>query len=187
MNINHIEYLNKNTLIKKVEKINDEYWNKTFLGRWKYIDVVIKELKIINPQKILELGAYKINLTNISDNMDLKLDYIDSDNIDNKKYILDAINLPWNIEGKYYDVFIGLQVFEHFKNNKQYDVFNEIMRISKYAILSFPYKWNKPEDLSHHNIDDEIIKKWTNNKTPEKIIYINTPKQRKRVIYIFKF
>jgi len=192
----NIKYLNRTAFKAKVQKINDDYWNRTWEGRWKYMHPVIKEIPSLKPVsivqlgnnfKILELGAYKINLTNISDNMDLEYDFIDPDNRNNKMYIQDAINLPWNIENKYYDVFIALQVFEHFENEKQSEVFKEVMRVSKNAILSFPYKWNKPDDLIHHMIDDYTIKRWTNGVTPEKVIYINVPKRRRRVIYVFKF
>jgi len=187
MNTQNIRYLNKEHYIQKVNRLNDIYWSETFNGRWNYLSVVINQLKLINPQTVLELGAYKINLTNISDNMDLELSYIDPDNISNKTYIQDATSLPWDIPDKYYDVFVALQVFEHFENQKQSEVFNEAMRISKNVILSLPYKWNKPDDLMHHMIDDKKIKKWTNSAIPEKIVYINVPKKRRRVIYTFKF
>lgn len=183
----NIKFLNKRELNKKVKQIDDIYWSETFNGRWVYISEIITELKKLKPKTILELGSYKVNLTNISDNMDLNLEYIDLDNINNKKFIQNATNTPWNIEDKYYDVFIGLQVFEHFEDNKQSEVFDEIVRTSKNAILSFPYLWNKPEDKMHHMIDFNKINEWTNGVIPEKIIYIKIPSGRKRVIYIFKF
>lgn len=181
-----IKYLSRTGLIKRVEGLNDVYWNNTWTGRWKYIYPVVNEIKELNPKTILELGAYKINLTSISDNMDLDLKYIDVRNLKNKLYVQDATKLPWNIEDKYYDMFVALQVFEHFENKKQSRVFNEIIRVSKNAILSFPYKWNKPSDLMHHNIDDEIIRKWTNNVIPKKILLVNHT-NRRRIIYVFKF
>lgn len=182
----NIKYINKSDYIKKVKKLDDVYWNSTFNGRWNYISPIILELKKLKPNTILELGSYKINLTNISDNMDINLDYIDIDNINNKIFIQDASILPWGIEDKYYDVFIGLQVFEHLGDN-QSDIFKEVMRISKNAIISLPYMWDKPDDEMHNMIDDNKIKEWTNNILPEKIIFIKTPDSRKRVIYFFKF
>jgi len=186
MNTRNIKYLCRTALINKVEKLNDNYWLKTWEGRWKYMYPVINELKVINPRTILEIGAYKINLTDISDNMDLEVEYLDIRNFSNKKYIQDATNLPWNIPDKYYDAVVALQVFEHFENNKQSEVFNEIKRVSKNAILSFPYMWNKPTDPMHHMINDNKIKEWTNNTKPEKTIIINHT-SRKRIIYVFKF
>lgn len=187
MNTPNIKYLNRTGLIKKVQRINDDYWNRTWEGRWKYMYPVVKELMIINPKKILEIGAYKINLTNISDNMDLEYNFIDIDNLSNKIYVQDAADVPWNIPDKYYDVVIALQVFEHFENKKQSKVFNEIIRISKNVILSFPYIWNLPSNISHHMIDDKKISEWTNSVVPQKKILITKPKVRKRIIYVFNF
>lgn len=177
-----INYLDNKTFIDKIERTNDDYCIKYYLhsNRWKYISIVIDELKKINPNKILEIGAFKLNLTSISDNMDLKIEYIDIDNIDNKKYIQNAEKLPWNIPDKYYDVIIALQVFEHL--NKKIEIFEEIKRTSKYAILSFPYKWNCPNDIIHHNIDDKIIGEWVKNTKPENIIY-----ESNFILYFFNF
>lgn len=176
-----IEFLSNTSLIKKVEKVNEIYWNKTYTKRWNYISKVIEELKNINIKTSLEIGAYKINLINISDNMDLNMKNIDIDNINNKIYIQDATKLPYDISNKYYDVVIALQVFEHLKD-KQSEVFNEIIRISNAAVLSFPYKWSDINDKTHYNLDDEIFKKWTNNIEPIKKILVQN-----RMIYIFKF
>lgn len=187
MNTENIKYLNRTGLQKRVGKLNDDYWVRSWHGRWKYMWPVINEMRIINPATILEIGAYKINLTNISDNIDLKYKFIDKNNLNNKVYIQDATTLPWDMPDKYYDVVVALQVFEHFKNNMQNEVFKEIMRVSKSAILSFPYLWNKPRDKMHHMITKETIDKWTCSIIPEKIIEINFPIKRRRIIYIFKF
>lgn len=187
MSIQNIKYLNRTILHQKVLKLDDIYWTSSWNGRWGYIQPVLNELELISPKTILEIGAYKINLSNISDNMDLEYDFIDVANLNNKIYIQSAEDLPWNIPDKYYDVVVALQVFEHFENKKQSEVFNEVMRVSKNAIISLPYMWNKPEDQMHHMITEEIMQKWTNNVAPEKAIQVNTPDSRKRIIYIFKF
>lgn len=177
-----MKYLNEVEYIEKIKKINSDYWNNSYKSRWEYMSVVIDELKIIDPKNILELGSYQINLSSDSDNMDRNIKYVDIDNLNNTTYIQQAQELPWDISDKKYDIFVALQVFEHLENT-QSKVFDEIIRISKYAILSFPYKW-KCEDINncHHNIDEKIISKWTNNKIPLKIIKI-----KNRIIYIFKF
>lgn len=181
-----LTYLTRERYLEKIETIDDIYWDSSSDGRWIYLIHVIEELKKLTPKTVLELGSYKINLTNVSDNMDINPDFIDIDNANNKQFIQDASILPWDIADKYYDVFIGLQVFEHLGEN-QSDIFKEVMRISKHAIISLPYLWDKPDDPMHHMIDDEKIKMWTNNVLPEKIIYIKTPGSRKRVIYFFEF
>jgi len=58
---------------------------------------------------------------------------------------------------------------------------------SDYNKLSFPYKWDSPDDILHHNLDHDVFKKWTNNKKPYRVRYINDPISRKRVIYMIKF
>lgn len=179
------KFLDKNDFIKKVEELQNSYWTKTFRDRWKYISPVIDELKKINPSSMLEIGAYQINLSSISDNMDLKEENIDLHNLNNKKYIQDATNLPWKISDKKYDCVLALQVFEHLKG-KQLGVFNEIRRISQAAILSFPYLWDIPGNC-HHMIDKNIISEWTNNMTPKKIISLGPNSPRQRIIYIFEF
>ncbi len=115
-----------------------------------------------------------------SDNMELKM--ADVSNIRNKSYIQDARVTPWNkIKDKQYDMFVALQVFEHL-GPKQSEIFTEIKRISKHAIISIPYLWNCPHDLEHHMVDDEKINKWTNNTKP-----INKQNFSGRLILTYKF
>ena len=180
-------YLTKEKYFEKI-KSSHGYWKKA-QRRWEYFEYVINFLKENKLEKILELGSFGINLTSKSDNMDLNIKFIDKDNINNKIYLQDAKNIPYDIRDKYYDAFIALQVFEHLGESQSL-VFNEIKRTSKCAILSFPYKWNCPGDVSHHMITKEKIKEWTNNEIPYKIKYFfdyNKKILLIRVVYIFKF
>ena len=83
------------------------------------------------------------------------------------------------IENYQFDCFTALQVFEHLDN--QSAAFQEVMRIAKSAILSFPYKWTWGDAL-HKGIDGKKIEKWTCGVVPESIKIINH-----RAIYTFKF
>lgn len=56
-----------------------------------------------------------------------------------------ATEKPWPIANKQYDLFIALQVWERL-DNKQSRAFREVMRVSRAAILSFPYLWDYPRD-----------------------------------------
>lgn len=178
-----MKYLTKEAYVKKIKELNDIYWNKDkdCKKRWKYISFVVEELQRIQPKTVLELGANKINLTSVSDNMVLDPKLVDVDNLMNKVFVHDATKLPYPIVDKYYDCFIALQVFEHL-GKFQSEVFKEIKRISKNAILSFPYKWNCPGDI-HHGIDEEVIKGWTNDEVPIKIQIVMPP----RIIYVFNY
>jgi hypothetical protein len=160
-----MKIIDKHFFYKKIEKLNNKYWNKSKDVRWKYTEIVTNELKKINPITSIEMGTNKISLMDFSDTISLELDTVDPDNLKNKNYIFDARKVPWDIPTKKYDVFVALQVMEHL-SPKQEDIFSEIKRISNYCILSLPYKWNCPEDKEHHMIDDEKILKWTLNHKP---------------------
>lgn len=145
-----------------------------YKNRWPYFDAVIQILREEAPEKVLELGPYLTPIVKGSDTMDIRK------NNPQLTYLHDAKVTPFPIADRSYDIFIGLQVWEHL-DGRQREAFREVMRISKSAILSFPYKWNRPGN-HHHNIDEAIIAEWTLNTKPERIIRIE-----KRIIYFFKF
>ena len=111
-----------------------------------------------------------------------------------KEYLHDATKIPWPIIDKEYDMFIALQVWEHLLG-KQKEAFREVMRISRMAILSFPYMWDCPKDNAnypeHHMIDEKIIADWTLNIEPIKVVKILRTGERvskgPRIIYFWKF
>lgn len=111
-----------------------------------------------------------------------------------KEYLHDATVIPWPIADKEYDLFIALQVWEHLEG-KQYEAFREVMRISKMAILTFPYLWGCPKDdpnyPSHYMINENIIAEWILNIDPVKTIKIPRTGKRvtqgPRIIYFWKF
>ncbi len=99
--------------------------------RWEYWKIVVRYLKIINPKSTLELGASVQPIV-------LDGDTITNNKIEKPTYLWNAIDIPWPIKKKQYDVVIALQVWEHLKG-KQIKVFKEVTRISNIAILSFSY------------------------------------------------
>ncbi|MBT3581457.1 hypothetical protein HN511_04095 [bacterium] len=103
---------------------------------------------------VLELGPYKQPIVENSDVMDLRR------HIKGIKYVWDATKTPWPLGDKSYDLFIALQVWEHL-GDKQKEAFAEVVRMSKMAILSFPYKWKCKKDNCHYGIDDSVISDWT--------------------------
>jgi hypothetical protein len=91
---------------------------------------------------------------------------------------------PFKINGErinnyQFDCFTALQVWEHLDN--QSAAFQEVMRISKSAVLSFPYKWTWG-DVRHKGIDGKKIEKWTCGVVPESIKIINH-----RAVYYWRF
>ena len=144
------------------------------------MSIVVEQLKQWQPKSILELGAYKMPLTDFSDTMD----FMSLPGISRYPTILhDATEIPWPVENKKYDVFVALQVWEHL-GERQPEIFKEVIRIADKAILSFPYKWKckKPEDASHANIDEKVISNWTLNVEP-----VLVRKKKGKIIYFWDF
>jgi hypothetical protein len=148
---------------------------KGSINRWTYYEKVIDIIKRENPKSVLELGPRTLPIVNGSDTMD-KIEHIES-----LTFLHDATKFPWPINNSSYDMFIALQVWEYLKG-KQQEAFEEVIRISKKAIISFPYKWIFTTRISHWNINDRKIKKWTLNIRPVEVHI-----KARRAIYFFEF
>lgn len=166
-----------------------------YVGRWAYLQEVIRMVDEIKPQSVLEVGPALFTVVKNSDIM--RLPEVDKwgipANIESIEYLHDATKTPWPVEKKY-DLFIALQVFEHLVDS-QARAFQEVKRIANYAILSLPYKWDCPKDNAnypeHHMIDEDTILSWTNGEPPTKWVYIERtgPQVSKgeRIIGLWKF
>lgn len=151
-------------------KEKDHYYE----GRWDYMRKVMDIAKKESPKKVLELGPRRMPVVKGADTMDMQYHGHEL------TYAHDARTIPWPVEDRKYDMFIALQVWEHLEG-KQAEAFIEVMRISKSAIMSFPYKRYFPGDC-HHDVDEKVISGWTLNKRPEKII-----KAGPVIVYFFRF
>jgi hypothetical protein len=149
----------------------DKYY---YEDRWTYFSKVFDIIGSERFGSVLELGTYNKPIVRDADTMDIR------DSIKNLTYKWDATKTPWPIKDKQYDLFIGLQVWEHL-GDKQQEAFKEVMRISKMAVLSFPYMWECPGNC-HHQIDIPDMDRWTLNVEP--ILKIHSTS---RIIYFFKF
>jgi hypothetical protein len=167
-----------------------------YIGRWEYFKEVIEIIKSHSIRSVLEVGP---GLLPIVKNSDVIINPEEDafgrpQETTGKVFTFDATIKPWPILDKQYDLFIALQVWEHL-DNKQSRAFREVMRISKMAILSFPYLWDggeeKPSHRAHRDIDRELIEDWTFNIKPEKIIEIPRTgsefSKGPRIIYFWKF
>jgi hypothetical protein len=153
-----------------VAKDRDDYYR----GRWNYLTRVIKLVEEESPEKVLELGPRSLPVVKGSDTMDFQ------SHGQKLTYMHDAKTIPWPVEDKKYDMFIALQVWEHL-DGRQKEAFREVMRTSRTAILSFPYKRHFPGDC-HHGIDEEKIEEWTIGSVPEKVTRVGPA-----IIYFFRF
>ena len=170
-------YLTRAEYDKKVNELNSDYWNEGRDYRWQYMSKVIDIAKEICPYgAIIEAGASGIPLNDRS----YLFDYPKHDLNVTPYKIYFSDDMVDNIPNKSFDLFIALQTWEHL--DKQQDAFREVMRISKAAILSFPYKWGKGHDKRHTGIDDKKISEWTCGVKPVKTMLIN-----KRAIYVWIF
>ncbi len=171
--------LTKDIFDEMVEK--DSYFSE----RWKYIEEILLELnKLDDCFNILEMGPYKLPLVKGEDVIDINDQYKDQYPFKVNKFIkFDCSEVPYPIKDKEYDLVIACQVLEHLGiYGEQKDIFDEIERISKKAIISLPYKWFNPDMRDHHMIDRKVINHWARGRKP---IYekISGP----RIIQIYEF
>jgi hypothetical protein len=100
--------------------------------------------------------------------------------------IHDATKTPWPFEDKAYDLFVGLQVFEHLVG-KQHEAFQEVRRVARHAVISLPIDWVMKDPTNcHHQISNERALSWFEPVVPTHI-EIGTPGPTgKRLIYVFE-
>ena len=169
-------YLTHETFLKKVDESGSKYWREGKNYRWQYMEYVINNLKQIcpNDSKLIEAGTSGMPLSDRS----YLYEYPKRD-LNVIPYLRHSDRI---IQDKTFDAFVALQVWEHLDNQER--AFKEVMRISKSAILSFPYKWpkGKGHDKRHIGIDGKKIERWTCGIRPVSIKIINH-----RAIYIWKF
>jgi len=166
--------------VQEIENINDKYYKNRDLTYYQEIINLIKVLE--NIDTTLELGPCKSPLVIGGDVVDITDEYLKDYPIKiGNFYKHDCSIVPFPFEEKKYDLVIACQVLEHLGTN-QSEIFKELARISKMAIISLPYKWNKPCDV-HHMIDEKIIDNWANGLKP---IFQQLAKYRLIRIYNFE-
>ncbi len=170
--------------------------DKYYSGRWEYITEMVSLIKGENIHTVLEIGPGKHSIVK---NCDVIIKPEEDQwgrpiNKVNKQIVFDANDTPWPFKDKEYDLFIAAHVFEYL-SNKQTRAFREVMRISKMAMLTFPYLWNCPRESVYypesHMIDKELISDWTLNIKPEKIVTVRRTamdiSRGRRLIYFWRF
>jgi hypothetical protein len=157
-------------------RAHGKYWSNTTQAsaRWGYYKLVREFSQQVDPKSVLELGTNGMPMFDECDTMGL----------DKSDIIHDATQIPWPCTDKQYDLFIACQVWEHLATS-QAEAFKEVMRVSKYAILSFPYLW-KHGDAMHRGITREQIDGWTCNIPPVAEQTAVAP-DCKRLVMLWKF
>lgn len=153
--------------------------------RWAYTSYVARLLNLFpEGTKVLEIGCANGQVVPNSDGMDI-LDY---PGVNHSRFIKwDIRNTPWPINTKEYDVVLALEVWEHLHSH-QIEAFGELRRITKCAIMSFPYKWEESELEDHLGIDEVIIDSWTAGYPPYiSQIIVPPDKPGKHLVRMFNF
>jgi hypothetical protein len=130
----------------------------------------------------LELGPYLRPLIVGADVLDLA-DQPDRET-EGKTIIHDATHLPWPVADGEYDLFVALQVFEHL-GERQAEVFGEVRRVARNAIISVPIDWEMSDPTNcHHRISEERALGWFAPVRPSRIVLGNGG-HRRRLIFVF--
>lgn len=131
----------------------------------------------------LELGPYLRPLIVGGDVIDLR---IRPDlQAEGHRIAHDATVAPWPIEDRAYDLFVGLQVFEHL-GTRQAEAFREVRRVACHAILSLPIGWQMDDPTNcHHGLTMERVFSWFAPVTPTRTL-VGTPGAKKRIIFVFE-
>lgn len=104
-----------------------------FAGRWRACYERCLEMCVpIDPNSVLEIGPYKLPLFRGSQTLDLRSEV-------NPTFIIDARETPDPIDNNAFDLVVALHVWEHFGDAQQ-DAIRKVTRITRYALLAFPYR-----------------------------------------------
>lgn len=169
-----------------------------YQGRWTYhskaLDVIAGLIARRRLTSAIELGPLWRSCVVNADVMDIR-DVVRLDP-SARLYHHNAANLPWPVEVAY-DLFVGLQVFEHLDadfatgrriphlRNIQRLVFSEVRRIARHAVISLPIGWQMQDDRDcHHNLSEDIVSEWFDCVPTQRLVGNRGP--RKRVIYVFE-
>lgn len=130
-----------------------------YKGRWGYYSAAIEILKREGPAQVLEIGPAQVPLVEGAQLMQFPKA---SPHVRGPAatYLWDAGQTPWPVGTKRYDAAVALQVWEHL-GGRQKQAFAELRRVSRFAVLSFPYRWKAKKDAVHYNIDDATVADWT--------------------------
>lgn len=140
--LTHDEYF---SMVNEFNEKSKGHWSTATNDRWDYFGRVvnlIKELKLSDPSKILEMGTVGITCVKDTDT----IDFADNWDFPGKMptYLHDARQLPWPIENKRYDLFIALRVYQHLAP-MQRECIREAMRIAKKVIIVVPSSYQLPD------------------------------------------
>ncbi len=160
---------------------------KYYRGRAGYMSVAATAaeqlIETYGLRTALELGPHLRPLVVGADVMDYR--ELPDLEVPAKVILHDARKTPWPMEDDAYDLFVGLQVFEHLVGS-QNEAFQEVRRVAKHAVISLPIDWvMKDPTNSHHQISNERALTWFAPVVPTRI-EVGNPGPGKRLVYVFE-
>jgi hypothetical protein len=97
----------------------------------------------------------------------------------------DAKRVPWPYPDRAFDLFVGLQVFEHL-GDRQPEAFREVRRVARHAVISLPIDWVMADPTNkHHQIPHERVLSWFAPIVPTRVVEGSGGKRR-RLVYVFE-
>lgn len=168
----------------------DPYYRKRWEYQSKAIDagwqILSRRPEPPESGRVLELGPYKHPLFVGSDVMDVKR----NPELQNAGNVIchDARIAPWPVADNAYDLFVGLQVFEHLAGAQE-SAFREVRRIARSAVLSLPIGW-RPRCLAdylncHTLVSHSTAIGWFGGVEPSRIVQGNGWPYS-RMLYVFE-
>ncbi len=98
----------------------------------------------------------------------------------------DADVIPWPLEDRSFNLFIGLQVLEHTSDKRK--VFAEIERVAHYAAITLPYKWQvKDPGNCHTGINEDVIRGWSGREPVYSRVIANVTGRNSRIFLFYDF
>jgi hypothetical protein len=173
--------------IRKVEFDEVAARYSYYRGRWPYMSVAAAQAAdLIARHRLrtaLELGPHIRPLIVGADVMVLA----PSEGLpgEGKVLVHDARSIPWPIPDGGYDLFVALQVFEHL-DSSQPEVFREVCRVARNAVISLPIDWVMPDPTNcHHGITEAQVLEWFAPRVPTRTVEGN-PGPKRRVVFVFE-
>ncbi len=160
-----------------------DYQSRAIAAGW---DILGRRGQPPESARVLELGPHKHPLFVGSDVMDLRINP-ELRSVD-QVICHNARMAPWPVGDKSYDLFVGLQVFEHLTGAQEI-AFREVRRIARSAVISLPIEWRPrslPDYLNCHTlISHQTAMRWFGFLEPSTILQGNGWPYS-RMIYVFE-
>jgi hypothetical protein len=153
--------------------------DKYLRGRWPYWSAAIDMAQScdLGLGRVLEIGAHH-RIYKGSTVLDI--------NPKTATVIKDAGVTPWPFPDKYFDLCIGLQVWEHLYRGAHPAPFLESMRVARSVLLSFPVYWNVPGNSMHHDIKLRNVAQWCNRQEPDETRIVGLTTSRPRMLCLWR-